>query len=90
MFPNVSRLGLRCEEVANLLLDKGKVVTTPGTAFGSSGEGHLRLSLATSLNDLETGVERMKQVLEEVYSGHRYTGLASALAAGSSPQHQVR
>lgn len=71
VFPDISRFGLKCEELANLLLDKGKVVTTPGTAFGSYGEGHLRLSLATSMEDLKVGVERMKEVLSEVHSTRR-------------------
>jgi aminotransferase len=71
VFPDISRFGLKCEELANLLLDKGKVVTTPGTAFGSYGKGHLRLSLATSMEDLKVGVERMKEVLSEVHSTRR-------------------
>jgi aspartate/methionine/tyrosine aminotransferase len=68
VFPNVAGLGLRCEDIANLLLGEGKVVTTPGTSFGSYGEGHLRLSLATSMEDLKVGVQRMRGVFENLYS----------------------
>jgi aspartate/methionine/tyrosine aminotransferase len=56
---DVSRFGMPCEDVAYRLLDEANVAMTPGTAFGSNGEGHLRLSLATTRDRLELGLSRM-------------------------------
>ena len=47
------------EEVAIELLEKHGVVVTPGTAFGASGEGYLRISIATSPEQLEEGIQRL-------------------------------
>jgi len=66
LFPNISKLGLESREVANVLLDKGRVVTVPGTAFGTYGEGYLRLSIASSLENLRKGAESIKTVLNEL------------------------
>lgn len=56
---DVSAFGLPCETVAYRMLDEANVAMTPGTAFGSNGEGHLRLSLATTRDRLELGLRRM-------------------------------
>jgi aspartate/methionine/tyrosine aminotransferase len=59
---DVREHGLSSEDFAvRLLLDHG-VATTPGTAFGANGEGYLRLSLATTTDDLATGVSRLLAV----------------------------
>lgn len=50
-------------EIAELMLGAG-VITVPGVAFGSEGEGFLRLSFCTDNNALTEGVRRMKQVLK--------------------------
>jgi aspartate/methionine/tyrosine aminotransferase len=49
-------------EVAETLLDHG-VVTVPGSAFGSEGEGFLRLSFCANAPTLTEGVARMKRAL---------------------------
>lgn len=46
-------------EVAGALLNEVRVAVTPGSAFGPSGAGHLRLSLATGRDALREGLERM-------------------------------
>lgn len=56
---DVSDFGEPSDDFATrLLLDHG-VATTPGTAFGSNGEGYLRLSLATPREQLDLGLTRM-------------------------------
>lgn len=50
----------KSEDVADYLLKEAQVVTTDGAAFGA--EGFLRLSYATSMENLETAVERMKKL----------------------------
>jgi len=60
--------------LSNFLLKKALVVTVPGKEFGM--EGHLRLSYATTVKDVKTGIERMKWALDpgspnEIYIGER-------------------
>ena len=56
---DVTRFGLPCDDVAYRLLEEANVAMTPGTAFGTNGEGYLRLSLATTRDRLELGLSRM-------------------------------
>ncbi len=60
-FPNVKGTGLTSEVLTTRLLEEAHVAVTPGDAFGAPG--YLRLSYATSLEKLETGVERIRGVL---------------------------
>ncbi len=60
VFPNITRLGLgNAATVADRVLTEGGVATLAGTAFGAAGEGHLRLSYANSLENLELAVQRI-------------------------------
>jgi aspartate/methionine/tyrosine aminotransferase len=58
-FPNVSAVPLPAADVADRLLEEAGVALLAGTAFGAAGEGHLRLSYATSRDRLEAGLQRM-------------------------------
>ena len=60
-FPNVSALPIGAEELADRLLDEAGVALLAGTAFGSEGAGHLRISYASSLANLEEAVERIRE-----------------------------
>ena len=51
--------------LADHLLEKGGVALVPGSAFGSNGEGYLRLSYATSLEDCREGMERIGSLMKE-------------------------
>lgn len=50
-------------DFANLLLDEGKVAVVPGIAFGD--DKYVRLSYATSMENIKNGLERIKQIVEE-------------------------
>ncbi|MCQ4921726.1 pyridoxal phosphate-dependent aminotransferase [Tissierella carlieri] len=50
-------------DFANLLLDEGKVAVVPGIAFGD--DKYVRLSYATSMENIKNGLERIKQIIEE-------------------------
>jgi len=63
-FPSVKGTGLTSEELTTRLLEQAHVAVTPGDAFGAPG--YLRLSYATSLEKLETAVERIRGVLSEL------------------------
>lgn len=65
-FPNISALGRSSSKVAMSLLETSKVVCVPGTAFGPRGEGYLRISYASSLEDLEEGVRRIKEGVKKL------------------------
>jgi aspartate aminotransferase len=62
-FPNSRKNSL---ELADALLEKAGIAGTPGIAFGSSGEGHVRFSIATAMRDLERAVERLARVAHEL------------------------
>jgi aminotransferase len=58
LFPYFGEFGNRSDVVAENLAKQQGVVTVPGSAFGSSGEGHLRVSYSTSMNKLASAHER--------------------------------
>lgn len=47
------------------LAEKGKVAVIPGAYFGAGGQGHLRISYATSLANIKTAVNRIKEFIDE-------------------------
>ena len=51
------------EEFATNLLNKEHVVVVPGTAFGDSGEGFVRISYAYSLDALKEAIRRIERYL---------------------------
>ena len=57
LFPNISRTGLKSSEFCAKLLEQEKVAAVPGIAFGA--DDYIRLSYATSLKNIEKGLERM-------------------------------
>jgi aspartate aminotransferase len=57
LFPNISRTGLKSSEFCARLLEQEKVAAVPGIAFGA--DDYIRLSYATSLANIEKGLERM-------------------------------
>lgn len=60
-FPDIRPTGLSSREFSLRLLEEEKVAVVPGTAFGSVGEGFVRCSFATGLDQIEIAMERMKQ-----------------------------
>ena len=59
LFPNVSKLGLKSTEFCARLLEAEKVAAVPGIAFGA--DDYLRISYATSLANIEKGLERLER-----------------------------
>jgi aminotransferase len=58
-FPSVARSGLRSEPFCEQLLREQQVAAVPGTAFGECGEGHIRCTYATSMDQLREAVRRL-------------------------------
>lgn len=69
VFPDVTSTGLTSREFSLRLLHEKKVAVVPGTAFGASGEGHVRCSYATSLDQIKIAVERIAEFATEVRPG---------------------
>jgi len=66
VFPSIKKFGMTSEEFATKLLQEEKLAVVPGTAFGDSGEGFLRISYAYSLENLKTGLERIRRFVERL------------------------
>ena len=59
VFPKISSTGLTSREFSLRLLRDKKVAVVPGSAFGASGEGHVRCSYATALEQIKLAIERI-------------------------------
>lgn len=66
VFPDVTSTGLTSREFSLRLLHEKKVAVVPGTAFGVSGEGHVRCSYATALDQIKLAVQRIGEFVTEV------------------------
>lgn len=63
-FPDISALGRSSQEIADLLLEKARVVVEAGTFYGPTGEGRLRICFgAEPYERIEEGLERMAKVI---------------------------
>ena len=66
LFPCIKEFGLSSEEFANKLLEEEKVAIVPGTAFGDSGEGFLRISYAYSIDNLRKALTRLGKFVDRL------------------------
>ncbi|MGE8080723.1 aminotransferase [Peribacillus loiseleuriae] len=64
-FPSIERTGMSSQEFAEKLLFEEKVAVIPGDVFGESGEGHIRCSYASSLEQLQEAIKRMSRFVEK-------------------------
>lgn len=63
IFPKFTNTTLDSFQIADALLEQADIVSTPGSAFGAAGEGHLRLSIAAPMPELERAVARLTKVV---------------------------
>ena len=66
IFPDIREFGLSSEDFSLRLLNEEKVVVVPGTAFGESGEGFIRISYAYSIDDLKIALERLERFINKL------------------------
>jgi aminotransferase len=66
VFPDIRSSGLGSRDFSLRLLKEKKVAVVPGTAFGAGGEGYVRCSYATGLEQLKTAVQRIGEFLAEI------------------------
>ena len=62
LFPNISQTGLKSTEFCAKLLEQEKVAAVPGVAFGA--DDYLRISYATSMANIEKGLERLERFVK--------------------------
>jgi aspartate/methionine/tyrosine aminotransferase len=65
VFPNIARTGYSSRALADRLLAEAGVACLSGTAFGEWGEGHLRLSYANSMENIQDALARIRALLEK-------------------------
>ena len=66
IFPCIKEFGMTSDEFATRFLAEEKVAAVPGTAFGASGEGFLRISYAYSLERLKEAMKRFAHFVEKL------------------------
>jgi aspartate/methionine/tyrosine aminotransferase len=68
-YPNVKDIKISSLELSQYLLEQASVVTVPGDAFGTGGEGYLRLSYANSTANIEKALKSIKKAIGEIRRG---------------------
>ncbi|MCA9941488.1 MAG: aminotransferase class I/II-fold pyridoxal phosphate-dependent enzyme, partial [Anaerolineales bacterium] len=66
LFPRFTHTEKNSVQLADALLELAGIAGTPGVAFGSSGEGHVRFSIATAMSELERAIERLARVVTQL------------------------
>jgi len=61
VFPNITKTGWPSKKLADAMLEQAGVACLSGTAFGKYGEGYLRFSVANSLENLNTALEKIEE-----------------------------
>ncbi|MDO5134964.1 MAG: aminotransferase class I/II-fold pyridoxal phosphate-dependent enzyme [Eubacteriales bacterium] len=69
MFPDIREFGMTSEDFALDLLREEKVAVVPGSAFGTCGEGFIRISYAYSIQELKEALARIRRYLDKKRSG---------------------
>ena len=66
VFPCIKSTGMKSSEFCEKLIYSKKVAVVPGSAFGESGEGYVRVSYAYSVQHITTALQRIKEFVEEL------------------------
>jgi aminotransferase len=66
VFPSIQKFNMSSEEFATRLLNEQKLAVVPGTAFGESGEGFVRISYAYSIENLKIGLQRIQKFIDSL------------------------
>ena len=66
VFPCIKSTGLSSDEFCEKLLESQKVACVPGCAFGTAGEGFIRVSYAYSIEHIKEALSRIEKFLEEL------------------------
>lgn len=87
IFPDVREFGMSSEEFAVDLLKEEKVAVVPGSAFGDSGEGFIRISYAYSIAELKEALLRIERYWKFIYMNRPSIQVASQFTWPASSSH---
>ncbi len=62
-FPNITGTGIKSKELEEMLLEEVGIATVSGTSFGHLGEGYIRFSYASSTENIENALSRIKDFM---------------------------
>ena len=65
-FPNVKKTGIPSDDLADRILNEAGVACLTGTSFGSFGEGYLRFSYATALDQIHEALDRIDRMMRGI------------------------
>jgi len=65
VFPNIKNFGMASEQFADFLAKEARVTAVPGSAFGSNGEGYIRISYAAAYEQLEEALNRIEKAAKK-------------------------
>jgi aspartate/methionine/tyrosine aminotransferase len=65
VFPKISKNNFSSKEISNYLLEKKYVATVPGSSFGTNGEGFVRISYASNIDNLKKSIVLIKEFINE-------------------------
>lgn len=66
VFPSIEKTGLKSEDFCFKMIDEGKVACVPGSAFGDSGEGFIRISYAYSMDQLKFAIGKIEEFMKKI------------------------
>ncbi|MGQ9788180.1 MAG: pyridoxal phosphate-dependent aminotransferase [Candidatus Hadarchaeaceae archaeon] len=66
VFPSIKKLGMSSFDFCESLLKSKGVAAVPGSGFGPGGEGHIRLSYATSMENIKLAIDLVKEFVEQL------------------------
>jgi len=66
LFPNIAQFGLSSDDFAMRMIEEERLAVVPGTAFGASGEGFLRLCYAYSMEELKEAIVRFERFINRL------------------------
>lgn len=67
IFPSIKNFNMSSDEFCERALHEAKVAMVPGSAFGSGGEGYIRISYSYSMEELQEALERIEKWIEIIY-----------------------
>ena len=66
VFPSIDGTGMTSQEFARFAIDSCGVILLPGTSFGPSGEGYVRLAYTNSEKNIREGLLKLKTALKNL------------------------
>jgi aminotransferase len=67
IFPSISKYKISSDEFCERLLKEGKLAVVPGSAFGTGGEGYIRISYSYSMEVLEEALNRLEKFIKGAF-----------------------